>query len=261
MSHSLTLSMLLLLLCFFTDDIQAEEIVNGTQGKNITIRFTFEGKLNKSLTVKYANLHKNESKIEDSISSPVDNRRNFTLISHEPTLRISNLSTTDTGEYYVSLFYNELIETPIESKKTFLNIQLEEHITVLPPTGRDPSKIPPPGSLVYIPIITGIVVGIMMLSTVLLGWQYLTHNKIRDGPLPHQEQSPQGSSPKRQVKREVSCSVEYNVLDFHKKPGGKEGDRGSSPPPQPQETVEYSTIIFFHGPHGAGGAVPPPRGQ
>ncbi|KAG5847237.1 hypothetical protein ANANG_G00123870 [Anguilla anguilla] len=261
MGRSVKLSMLLSLLFFFTDYLQAEEI-EGTKGKNITIRFTFKGNLNNNFTFTYANLHKNRSKIEESNKMPMDNRRNFSLISREPILYISNLRTTDAGEYYVSLYYKEPAVKLIESKRTILRIHVEEHITVTPPTSNHTGSVPSETtSSVYIPIITGIVVIMMILSSVLLGWQYLMHNKSTDCQLPHQEQCTQGAGAKCQVEQEGSSSVEYNVLDFHRRPGGKEGDRRSSPPPQPQDSVEYSTITFFQGPHGTGPAPHPARGQ
>ncbi|XP_061099055.1 uncharacterized protein LOC133129173 isoform X2 [Conger conger] len=197
MGHFVKLYMVLLLLIFFTDDLQAKYI-RGTKGKNVTIPFTLQ--LNNSLTLKYVSLYKDRSKIEESNKEAQDTRRSFSLTSHEAILYISNLSTTDEGKYYVSLYYNELTGKVIESNTTFLQIAMEEHTTVSTPTSNQTwsvtSTTSPHGSFVYIPIIAGIVVCIMILFTLLLGWQYLTYNKSRDCQHSHQEQSPQGSSPK-----------------------------------------------------------------
>ena len=116
------------ILSFFLDYFQAEDI-KGTEGNNITIRFTFDKKLNNSLTLKYANLHKNDTKIEQSDVVAMDKRRSFRLISHEPILFISNLSTTDTGQYHVSLHYKEQTGMFIESTRTVLQIPMEKHTT------------------------------------------------------------------------------------------------------------------------------------
>ncbi|XP_064195067.1 uncharacterized protein LOC135256819 isoform X2 [Anguilla rostrata] len=242
MGRSVKLSMLLSLLFFFTDYLQAEEI-EGTEGKNITIRFTFKGNLNNNFTFTYANLHKNWAKIEESNKMPEDNRRNFSLISREPILyglRISNLSTTDAGEYYVSLFYKEPAVKLIESKKTILRVHVEEHITVTPPTSNHtesaPSERTSSGSLVY--IITGIVVIMMILSSVLLGWQYLMHNKSTDCQLPHQEQCTQGTGAKCQAwgegrrQEELSTTTapgQRGVLHHHLLPGATQNRARSAP--------------------------------
>ncbi|XP_035278415.1 uncharacterized protein LOC118229943 [Anguilla anguilla] len=239
MGRSVKLSMLLSLLFFFTDYLQAEEI-EGTKGKNITIRFTFKGNLNNNFTFTYANLHKNRSKIEESNKMPMDNRRNFSLISREPILYISNLRTTDAGEYYVSLYYKEPAVKLIESKRTILRIHVEEHITVTPPTSNHTGSVPSETtSSVYIPIITGIVVIMMILSSVLLGWQYLMHNKSTDCQLPHQEQCTQGAGAKCQKawgegrrQEELSTTTapgQRGVLHHHLLPGATRNRARAAP--------------------------------
>ncbi|KAG7456926.1 hypothetical protein MATL_G00241090 [Megalops atlanticus] len=249
---------LLLVLLTFTEHIQAEETerIKRIKGTEVRIQFKFNQKINDSTTVKFTNLYMNGSKIDVANSNGTDRRRNFSMTAYMPVLKITNLSETDVGVYHASLFLSDRAMSVIESKKVLLIIQWGDNITESPPTYNHTrtvtSETPPPGTPLYVHIISVLVVTIVVLSTVLLWWLYLTNNKSPDCQLP------QGPCTKCQVTGEPPSSlpvstIEYGVLDFHSRPGEREADRRSaSEEPPPRDSVEYSTITFFPGVQGSG---------
>ncbi|KAG9351196.1 hypothetical protein JZ751_025087 [Albula glossodonta] len=166
--------------------------------------------------------------------------------SREVSLSITNLTSSDSGEYYIALMLKN--EAPVESEKISLLIHSRETITGTPSTSsastrhsfHEPS-ISASSARLY--IITALVVIAMVMPIVLINWFCLNQGNKSD------TQQPQISGPKCAVTSEASsskpvCSIEYVMLDFRNRPGGKEGNRWSEASLKPQDSVEYATITF-----------------
>ncbi|KAJ8418883.1 hypothetical protein AAFF_G00003820 [Aldrovandia affinis] len=244
MSHSKQLASLSLLLVLWlcTEHTQARNI-QGSIGMEITIPFNLKSQAD----IKTVNLYKNNSKIGECPNSRCSDGRYVLSYSPLASLSITNLTSSDAGEYYIALLWPSL--RLIESEKMYLIIRPTEFIRKTPPTSAstedDVPEPSPSGSSAYVYLIAfGVIV--VVLPIVLLTFFCLTHGRHSDSQLA------QRSRPKCQVTSEASssmpvCSIEYVMLDFPNTPGGREEDGRGQVGSKPRDCVEYATITFPQG--------------